>query len=64
MKMGTQTAHLRAALSATHRDLTRAYAQFDTVTAPELVDACVYEINAVEARYNYLLRRIKEEGNE
>ncbi len=64
MKMGNRAAHLRAALSAAHRDLTHAYAQFDAVTAPELVDACVYEINAVEARYNYLLRRIKEEGNE
>ena len=29
---------------------------------PELVDACVYEINAELSRYDYLLRQIKERG--
>ena len=47
-------------LNDTHFALTQAYARFDRTTEPELVEACVYEINAVQARYNYLLRVIKE----
>jgi len=48
---------LRAALSA-------AYTRFDTTTEPELVDACVYEINAAQSRYNYQIRLIKDAGGE
>ncbi len=48
---------LRAALSA-------AYMRFDAATEPELVDACVYEINAAQSRYNYQLRLIKESAGE
>ncbi len=48
---------LRAALDA-------AYMRFDAATEPELVDACVYEINAAQSRYNYQLRIIKDAGGE
>lgn len=41
-----------------------AYMRFNITTEPELVDACVYEINAAQSRYNYLLRSIKEAGGE
>ena len=41
-----------------------AYARFNATVEPELVEACVYEINAVQARYNYLLRLVKEAGGE
>lgn len=41
-----------------------AYMRFNVTTEPELVDACVYEINAAQSRYNYLLRTIKESGGE
>jgi len=44
--------------------LESAYARFDASTEPELIDACVFEINAAQARYNYLLRLIKEAGGE
>ena len=37
---------------------------FIEVWAPELVDACVYEINAELSRYDYLLRQIKERSGE
>ena len=29
---------------------------------PELVDACIFELNALQSRYNYLLRLVKESG--
>ena len=41
-----------------------AYMRFNMTSEPELVDACVYELNAALSRYNYLLRIIKESGGE
>ena len=29
---------------------------------PELVESCIYQISAVKARCNYLIRAIKERG--
>ena len=52
-----ELSELRGALAA-------AYMRFDAATEPELVDACVYEINAAQSRYNYQLRLIKERGGE
>ena len=49
-------------LSATRTALDDAYTRFNTASEPELVEACVYEINAAQARYNYQLRLIKERG--
>ena len=34
---------------------------FQQVTDPELINACVYEMNALQQRYSYLLQRVKEE---
>ena len=44
--------------------LADAYMRFNTATEPDLVDACVYEINAAQSRCNYLLRVIKDAGSE
>ena len=44
--------------------LSQAYTRFNSAVEPELVDACVFEINAIQSRYNYLLRVIKERGGE
>ena len=49
-------------LSDTRFALAQAYARFNAVYEPELVDACVYEINAVLSRYDYLLRQVKARG--
>lgn len=51
---------LKDALTAAQVDLVHAYQQFDQALDPELVESCVYQISAVKARCNYLLRRIKE----
>ena len=38
--------------------------QFDQALDPELVESCVYQISAVKARCNYLIRAIKERSPE
>ena len=30
---------------------------------PELVESCIYQIKALKARYNYLLRLVKSHGS-
>lgn len=50
---------LKAELAAAQGDLQAAYNQFDLAVEPELVESCVYQINAVQARCNYLIRMIK-----
>ena len=49
-------------LSDTRVALSQAYARFNAVCEPALVDACAYEINAELSRYDSLLRQIKERG--
>ena len=51
---------LKASLSAAQEELTWAYCQFNEAVDPELVEASVYQISAVKARCNYLIRAIKE----
>lgn len=34
---------------------------FQQVTDPDLINACVYEMNALQQRYSYLLQQIKAE---
>ena len=46
-------------LLRTNQALKDAYTRFDCVCDTDLIDACIYEINALKARSNYLLRRIK-----
>ena len=52
--------HLKAELLAAQGELAQAYRRFDQAVDPELVEACIFESNAVTARCNYLLRSIKE----
>ena len=35
-------------------------AAFQQVKDPDLINACVYEMNALQQRYSYLLQQIKE----
>lgn len=55
-----QERQLQQELCSTGLELKAAYDKFNYVSEPELVEACVYEISALKARYNYLLRCIKE----
>ena len=61
---GSALEELFAELNDMRVTLLEAYLRFDQTTEPELVDACIYEINAAQSRYGYLLRLIKEQGGE
>ena len=43
----------------TKAQLNHAYAQFNFYSDPDLVDACVYEINSLQSRYSYYVRQVK-----
>ena len=47
-------------MQATRAQLNHAYAQFNLYSDPDLVDACVYEINALQSRYSYFVRQMKQ----
>ena len=48
------------AMRKTRDDLRAARAAFNNACEPELVEAAVYEINALQARYAYFLRQARE----
>ncbi|WP_343210213.1 YaaL family protein [Anaerolentibacter hominis] len=43
-------------IEQTKRALTIAYSNFENVSDPDLIDCYIYEVNAVQKRYKYLLR--------
>lgn len=53
---------LRSELLEAQSELAQAYRQFNQAVDPELVESCIYQISAVKARCNYLIRAIKERG--
>lgn len=50
---------LKMSLEDTKQQIARAYAWFNSASDSDLIESYVYEISALQARYNYLLRRIK-----
>lgn len=51
---------LREGLVKTRTLINQAYACFNSTGDPDLIESYVFEINALQARYSYLLRRVKE----
>ncbi len=47
-------------LGRTRKLINQAYSCFNSAEDPELIESYVFEINALQARYSYLLRRVKE----
>ncbi len=37
-----------------------AYSNFENVSDPDLIDSYIYEVNAMQKRYKFLLRQAKE----
>ena len=50
---------LLGALSRTRALMEQAYGDFNAASDGDLIESYVFEINALRARYNYLLRRVK-----
>lgn len=51
---------LLQSLTCTRALIAQAYSGFNTAGDPDLIESYVFEINSLEARYSYLLRRVKE----
>lgn len=50
---------LLESMHETRQMINRAYTGFNAVEDPDLIEAYVYEINSLQARYSYLLRQVK-----
>ena len=61
----TRRQQLMEDLARTKSALDRAYSNFENVVDPDLVDSSIYELQAVQLRYRFLLRQasLLEEGS-
>ena len=50
---------LMNSLTHTQKRINQAYSCFNTTSDADLIESYVFEINSLQARYNYLLRRFK-----
>lgn len=46
-------------IEKTQKALETAYQTFENVVDPDLIDSCIYEVNAIQHRYKFLLRQAK-----
>ena len=46
-------------INRTKLALEAAYSNFENVVDPDLIDSCIYEMNAVQNRYKFLLKQAK-----
>ena len=49
-----------SSLAHTRALIQQAYRGFNSAEDGDLIESYVFEINALQSRYNYLLRRVKE----
>lgn len=47
-------------IQMTKTALDTAYSNFENAVEPELIDCYIYEVNAIQQRYKYLLKKVKE----
>ena len=41
-------------------DLALAYNNFENAMEPDLIDCCIYQVNALQMRYKFLLTKVKK----
>ena len=56
----TERRELMQSLTHTRTLINQAYGGFNNTSDSDLIESYVFEINSLHARYNYLLRRVKE----
>ena len=59
-RSGEELSALKEGLVKTRTQINQAYLGFNATKDPDLIESYVFEINALQARYTYLLRRVKE----
>lgn len=47
-------------MEATKYALDNAYSNFENVVDPDLIDSWIFEMNAMQKRYKFLLNRVKQ----
>lgn len=50
---------LQRCMEEVRRSLNQAYTAFNMADDDDWIESCVFEINALQARYNYLVRQMK-----
>lgn len=63
-KKSPQNNDLINEIKKTKLALESAYSNFENVIDPDLIDCYIYEVNAVQKRYKFLLKQMKEQDNE
>ena len=58
----TEAQQILEAVEQARRDWQASHAYFNNVTSPDLIDHAIYQIQAAERKYVYLLRRAHELG--
>jgi hypothetical protein len=58
-KMPPKDDHLMKEIDQTKIALEAAYSNFQNVVDPDLIDSCIYQLNAVQNRYRFLLKQVK-----
>ena len=58
--MQEERQELLEGLAKTRVLINQAYACFNGASDPDLIESYVFEINALQSRYSYLLRRVRE----
>lgn len=54
-----QVLALQKELASAREDLRQAYLRFDQVIDDDLIEACIFQMNAAMAQCNYLVRTLK-----
>ena len=47
-------------IERTKGDLQNAYSHFDNAIEPDMIDSCIYQVNAIQNRYHFLLQQLKQ----
>ena len=62
-KLAKKEEALRDEIRKAQLALDCAYSNFENVVDPDLIDCCIYEMNAVQKRYRCLLKQAKEQDS-
>ena len=60
MPRSTAYAVLIEELEKARYDLALAYDNFQNAMEPDLIDCCIYQVNAMQMRYKFLLSKAKQ----